>query len=206
MNTKPTNAIAVYTTFSDEFVQREIKNYKYKLKMLLKRDIKLALLKYAYKQYFNIDIDPNTLNSSTLFKLKKYEGLYFTSKSNENWVIVAISDTPLAIGYSGRSLYDDWKPTDEYLHVNEHKQYEQSGYSDETLCYVWSKKLAYRELHNIESPSGDAFDSEYFKDFDSTTGQYSLHHFDYNRFATYIAVTGKAEFVEVPIDDVFKLD
>lgn len=204
MNAKPTKAIALYTIFSDEFVQREVKNYKYGLKMLLKRDIVIALLKHGYKQYFNIDIDPDKLNNRTYFKLKKYEGLYFTSTFNENWVMIAIGDSPLKIGFSCRSLYDNWKPIDEYLHVNERKEYEQSGYSDETLCCICAKKGAFRKLHNIESPSGDPFDSDYYKDFDSTTGEYSLLHFDYNRMAYYLAVTGKAEFIECPIENIYR--
>lgn len=207
MNTKPANAIALYTVFSDEFVQREIKNYKYPLKMLLKRDITVGLLKYALKHYFNIDADPDKLNNRTYFKLKEYEGLHFAYKFNENWVMIAMGDSPLKIGYSCRSLYDDWKPIDDYFHVNEHKEYEQSGYSDDTLCYICAKKGAFMRLHNIENPSGDPFDSEYIKECDSTTGEYSLLRFDYfNLMAYYVAVTGKAEFAEVPIEKIYKTE
>lgn len=204
MNTKPTNAIAIYTTFTDEFVQREIKKYKYPLNLLLKRDMSVALLKYAYKQYFNIDVDPNEFNVHTYVKLKEYKGVYFTYTFNDCWIAIAVGDSPLAIKYSCRSLYDDWKPNDDYFHVNEHKEYEQSGYSDDTLCYICAKKSAYIKLHNIENPSGNPFNGDYLKEIDSTVGEYSLRRFEHYRMAYYIAVTGKAEFAEIPIDEFFK--
>lgn len=203
MNTKPTNAIALYTTFSEEFVQREIKNYKYGLNMLLKRDIVIALLKYGFKQYFNVDVDPDKLNVRNYFNLKEYEGLHFTHTFGDNWAMAAISNSPLTIGKMTRPPDDEWQPNNDYLHVNEYKQYEQSGYDTDTLYYVWCKKHAYRRLHNIESPTGSAFDSDYFKDFDSTTEEYSLLRFDFDRYAQYIAVTGKAEFVKAPIEEIF---
>ena len=206
MNTKIANAIALYTKFTDEFVQRESKNYKYGLAMLLKRDIVIALLKYGFKQYFNIDIDPDKFNAQNNFNLKEYEGLHFTSAFGENFVMVAIGNSPSEIGKMTRPLDDEWQPNNDYLHVNEYKQYEQSGYDIDTLYYVWCKKNAYRKLHNIESPTGSAFDSDYLKDFDSTVGEYSLLRFDFDRYAQYIAVTGKAEFVEAPIEKIYKTE
>lgn len=203
---KPTIAIALYTTFTDEFVQRESKNYKYSLAMLLKRDIVIALLKYGFKQYFNIDVNPNELNASTYGQVKEYEGLHFTKTFGDNWSMVAIGNSPLTIGKMTRPLDDNWKPNNDYLHVNEYKQYEQSGFDIDTLYYVWCKKNAYRELHNIKSPTGSAFDSDYFKEFDSTFGEYSLLRFDLDKYAQYIAVTDKAEFVEVPIEKIYKTE
>lgn len=206
MNTKPTNAIALYTVFSDEFVQRESKNYKYSLNMLLKRDIVIALIRLGYKQYFNTDISPDDLNIHNYGKLKEYGGLCFTHTFGDNWAMAAIGNSPLTIGKMTRPLDDHWKPNNDYLHVNEYKQYEQSGYDTETLYYVWCKKNAYRKLHNIESPTGSPFDSDYFKEFDSTAGEYSLLRFDLDKYVQYIAVTGNTEFVEVPIEDISTLN
>lgn len=169
-------------------------------------DITIALLKYAYKQYYNIDIDDNKLNVRNYHSQKEYGGLYFAHSLSDNMVIVAIGNSPVSIGASSRPLDDDWKASDELLHVNEYKEYEQSGYSPETLCWIWSKKNAFRKLHNIEPPSdADPFDCSFQKNIDGTLGQYTLHHFNYNnRYAQYLAVTGKAEFKEVPIETVFK--
>lgn len=208
MNTKPTNAIAVYTTFSQEFIWKcQEKNYRYRATLRLKTDIKMALLKYAYKKYFNIEIDDNILNVRTYFQLKEYDGLYFTRALGENFVIVAIGGNPLAIGAASRPLTDEWQLDSTLLHVNEFAQYQQSGYSPETLCWIWSKKDAYRKLHDIKQPSdADPFDCSFQKDIDGTLGQYSLHHFVYKPLVHYVAVTGKAEFAEVPIEEVFNLD
>lgn len=208
MNAKSTNAIALYTTFTQEYVwQMQKRGGKYRAPLWLKMNITVALLNYAYKHYFNIDVDPDELNVHNYHSLKEYGGLYFSYALGDKSVIVAIGDKPLAIAASSRPLNNEWQLDAELLHPNELKQYEQSGFSPDELCAIWSRKIAYRELHNIDKPKdADPFDNSFQKNIDGTQGEYSMHRFDHDRLVHHIAVTGKAEFEKVNIEEFFKLD
>lgn len=208
MNTKPTNAIALYTTFSQKFIwQMQERGGKFRSPLWLKMNITAALLNYAYKRYFNIIVDPNKLNAHNYNTLKEYGGLYFAYALGDKSVMVAIGGKPLAIAASSRPLSGEWQLSRELLHPNELKQYEQSGLSPDELCAIWSRKSAYRKLHDIQKPTDDdPFDNSFQKNIDGTQEEYSIFRFDHDSYAHYVAVTGKAQFAEVAIEDFFKLD
>lgn len=205
MNTKPLTAIALYTTFSDDFARKCLRvNTKYRVRPFFKREISFALLKYAYKQYFGIKIPAGDLPDYPL--PFNYGGLYFDIHLSVNYVAVAVGENPLAIGAMSRPLKREWQPNDDLLHVNELAEYEQSGYSVDTLCSIWSKKIAFRKLHKIEKPSdADPFDNSFQKNIDSAAGEYTLRRFDCAKYAQYLAVTGEAEIKRVPRSWVFDM-
>lgn len=207
MNDRSTSAIALYTTFSQEFEWQSQEINKYRPPLRLKMYITVALLNYAYKKYFNIDVNPDELNVHNYSHVKEYGGLYFAYALGDKSVMIAIGDKPLEIAAASRPLDNEWRPDEELLHPNELKQYEQSGFSPDELTAIWSRKIAYRRLHGIEQPKGcNPFDCSFQKDIDGTLGEYSMYRFDHDRLVHHIAVTGKAEFAEVNIEEVFKLD
>lgn len=207
MSKLTTSAIALYTTFSQEFEWQSQEINKYRPPLRLKMYITVALLNYAYKRYFDIDVNPDKLNVHNYSHVKGYGGLYFAYALGDKSVIVAIGSKPLAIGAASRPLDDEWRPDERLLHPNELNQYEQSGFSPDELCAIWSRKIAYRRLHGIEQPKDcNPFDCSFQKDIDGTLGEYSMHRFDHDRLVHHIAVTGKAEFAEVPIEEFFQLD
>ena len=201
-------AIALYTTYSQEFEwQSQERGGKYRSPLWLKMNITVALLNYAYKKYFNIDVNPDELNVHNYSHVKEYGGLYFAYALGDKSVMIAIGDKPLEIAAASRPLDNEWRPDGSLLHPNELEQYEQSGFSPDELTAIWSRKIAYRRLHGIEQPKdADPFDNSFQKDIDGTLGEYSMHRFDHDRLVHHIAVTGKAEFAEVNIEEFFKLD
>lgn len=205
MNNTPKNTIALYTTFSNDFVKQcKYNGNRLRLDTQVRLHIANCLLKYAYKKYFDIDVDTDTLLKC--YKQKEYRGIYFDYSQNYNAAVVTLGKSPMSIGWQIQPLNVEWLPSSDLLHVNEYKQYEQSGRSVETLCCIWCKKKAFRKLHNIERPSDDPFDNSFNKEFDSTTTEYTMLKFDYDRYAHYVAVTGKSEFAEVPVEDIFRID
>jgi len=154
------------------------------------------LLRFILKYYFDVNIPecnrPHSIPS--FIKTLRFDGIYFSVSTLERALCVAVSDSPIGVGIQVPfTIVNAEEYAERYFHDNEIAECRKTSFDEETIYYVHSKKVAYRNKYKIPSCN--------IKLIDSTEQKlYTLHKDTCNGVPYYFAATGKTEFIKMDID------
>ncbi len=162
---------------------------------LLIRKAAYNLLRFILKYYFDVDLpECNRPHFNPNFNEIRIKGIYFSVSTLERALCVAVSDSPIGVGAQVPfTIVNAEEYAERYFHDNEIAECRKTSFAEETLYYVHSKKVAYRNKYKI--PPCD------IKLLDSTEQKlYTLRKDTCHGVPYYFAVTAETDFIKMDID------
>lgn len=194
-NIKP-RAYAFYSFIDAETVKKyDERNYTFEPTLVVKHKAIKNLLNYAFKQYYDIDVNGANILKYQSSGVYCFDGIYFSRSVCVCAIAVTVSPCPTGVDIQIPHPVDEEESANYYFCDNEREEYNRRKYGDDTLFYMQCKKQAFIKKYNPEYQNISEVDS-------TAQSAYTLHKDTFLDAPYLFAATDDVEFIKVPVEIV----
>ncbi len=159
-----------------------------------------ALIRRALKEYFGVEAPEGNL----IGPANQINGVFYSHASLRRVACIGVSDSPIGVSVQVPfDIYNKDEFMESWLSAGEIEECKKRGFDEDCIFEILTKKKAFKYKYRDTEFDGS-------KNMDTTKEKlFSLKRLDYDPKSFYlpdkvyyIAATGKAEFIEIPVEEL----